>query len=266
MDNIETVNAIINILIALITGGFIIILIEIGNRKNREYDKYCNFMQPFMKRLSAYCRFVSKCANSILYPKQLSENEIGFRNLVNMISKEGEKLIMCGGNYPIDRFSLQKLEQFALDINNVWYWHDRIKSPLIIDQRHIAFQRDAIEKELAIINPAYLSHIYDDALIAKISGEFYTDIYQPLEDDIINYQHKKCLYDTHTKIIFTAIVIIVLLLILLLLIDWYYLPFIAIFVAILMLFIGLLFICIDENKQIECIQKIKRQIKFAKNN
>lgn len=259
MDNIETANAIINILIALITGGFIIILIEIGNRKNREYDKYCNFMQPFMKRLSAYCRFVSKCANSILYPKQLSENEIGFRNLVNMISKEGEKLIMCGGNYPIDRFSLQKLEQFALDINNVWYWYDRIKSPLIIDQRHIAFQRDAIEKELAIINPAYLSHIYDDALIAKISGEFYTDIYQPLEDEMAYYHQKQHLYNTQTKIIFSAIIIIVLFLLLLLFSKICYLPFIAITFAIFMLFLGLLFICTDENKQIKFIQKIKRQ-------
>lgn len=266
MDNIETANAIINILIALIIGGFIIILIEIGNRKNREYDKYCNFMQPFMKRLSAYCRLVSKCANSILYSKQPSENEIEFRNLVNMISKEGEKLIICGGNYSIDYFSPQELEQFALEINNVWYWHDRIKSPLKIDQRHIKFKQDTIEKELAIINPVYLSHIYDDTLIAEISGDFYTDIYQSLEDEMAYYYQKQHLYNIHTKIIFTAIVIIVLLLILLLLIDWYYLPFIAIFVAILMLFIGLLFICIDENKQIECIQKIKRQIKFAKNN
>lgn len=259
MDNTEIVNAIINILIALITGGFIIILIEIGNRKNREYDKYFNFMQPFMKRLSAYCRLVSKCANSILYSKQPSENEIEFRNLVNMISKEGEKLIICGGNYSIDYFSPQELEQFALDINNVWYWHDRIKSPLKIDQRHIKFKQDTIEKELAIINPVYLSHIYDDTLIAEISGDFYTDIYQPLEDEMAYYHQKQHLYNTQTKIIFSAIIIIVLFLLLLLFSKICYLPFIAITFAIFMLFLGLLFICTDENKQIKFIQKIKRQ-------
>lgn len=258
MDNTEIVNAIINILIALITGGFIIILIEIGNRKNREYDKYFNLMQPFMKRLSAYCRLVSKCANSILYSKQPSENEIEFRNLVNMISKEGEKLIICGGNYSIDYFSPQELEQFALEINNVWYWHDRIKSPLKIDQRHIKFKQDTIEKELAIINPVYLSHIYDDTLIAEISGDFYTNIYQPIEDEMAYYYQKQHLYNTQTKIIFSAIIIIVLFLLLLLFSKICYLPFIAITFAIFMLFLGLLFICTNENKQIKFIQKIKK--------
>lgn len=258
MDSTNTINTIMDILIALITGGFIIILIEIGNRKSREYDKYFDFMQPFMKKLSAYCRFVSRCANSILYSKQPSEYEIEFRNLITIISKEGGKLIISGGNYPINHFSLQELEQFALDINNIWYWHDRIKSPLNIDHQHIKFQQDIIEKELSIINPIYLFHIYDDALIAKVSGDFYTDIYQPLEDDIIYYQNKQYLYNIQTKIIFSAILIIVLLLLLLLLTRICFLPFIAITFAFVMLFIGLLFICIDENKQIRIIHKVNK--------
>ena len=38
------IETIINILITLISGGFIIFLIEIENRKDREYDKYFYFM------------------------------------------------------------------------------------------------------------------------------------------------------------------------------------------------------------------------------
>ena len=100
-------------------------------------------------------------------------------------------------------------------------------------------------------------------MIAKVSGDFYTDIYQPLEDNIIYYQNKQYLYNIQTKIIFSAIVIIVLLLLLLTRISD--LPFIAITFAFLMLFIGLLFICTDKNKQIKFIQQIRRQIKSAKN-
>lgn len=50
METPKMIETIINILITLISGGFIIFLIEIENRKDREYDKYFYFMQPLTNK------------------------------------------------------------------------------------------------------------------------------------------------------------------------------------------------------------------------
>ncbi len=47
------------ILTSIITGGFVLVFVEIGNRKNRENDKHDQIMAPFMHKLSAYFRYIS---------------------------------------------------------------------------------------------------------------------------------------------------------------------------------------------------------------
>lgn len=39
------------ILTSIITGGFVLVFVEIGNRKNRENDKHDQIMAPFMQVL-----------------------------------------------------------------------------------------------------------------------------------------------------------------------------------------------------------------------
>ena len=56
-------------LTSIITGGFVLVFVEIGNRKNRENDKHEQVMFPFMHKLSAYFRFMSWCSGYIIYPK-----------------------------------------------------------------------------------------------------------------------------------------------------------------------------------------------------
>lgn len=51
---ITTYNTVVTILSAVITGGFVLILMEMGNRKNRESERYRQTMIPFAQKLSAY--------------------------------------------------------------------------------------------------------------------------------------------------------------------------------------------------------------------
>ena len=63
------------ILTSIITGGYVLVFIEIGNRKNRNSDRRNQIMTPFMHKLSSFFRFVNWCHVSIIYPKQLDEKE-----------------------------------------------------------------------------------------------------------------------------------------------------------------------------------------------
>ena len=40
------------ILTSIITGGFVLVFVEIGNRKNRENDRHEQIMTPFYHKLS----------------------------------------------------------------------------------------------------------------------------------------------------------------------------------------------------------------------
>lgn len=40
-------STVVTILSAIITGGVILVFVEIGNRKNREIDSYQYFVEPF---------------------------------------------------------------------------------------------------------------------------------------------------------------------------------------------------------------------------
>lgn len=55
----EVPQIVLSIMSSIITGGFVLVFVEIGNRKNRENDKYEHIMYPFMHKLSSYFRYIS---------------------------------------------------------------------------------------------------------------------------------------------------------------------------------------------------------------
>lgn len=257
METPKMIETIINILITLISGGFIIFLIEIENRKNCEYDKYFNFVQPLMNKLSAYCRFVSWSGNSIIFSQNPNENENNLKKSINIIKKEGDMLIVSGKEYSADDFSNKILYEFSNHINNIWCYYDKLGSQKIkIDEDMIKQNKFFIEKELSIINPMYLSHIQDKSLIADVSGNFYNYI-EPLIRNAEDYTKKQQLYSIQIKTMLGAVIIIVCFLVLLLFFNSYCLSIILLFTSLAMLIVGLLILCVSEQKQLKFLNKIK---------
>lgn len=102
------------IMTSIITGGFVLVFVEIGNRKNRENERNDRIMNPFLHKLSAYFRFMGWCEWQIIYPNDIDENEKEFKILVNLMALEGNKLTMSGGDYGIDDFTAKQLDDIAL--------------------------------------------------------------------------------------------------------------------------------------------------------
>lgn len=255
------------ILTSIITGGFVLVFVEIGNRKNRENDKYDQIMTPFMHKLSAYFRFMNWCGGQILYPHMPDEYEIEYKKLVSEVSGYGSRAIISGGDYGVGHFTADELYKIAFDINNIWYYHDKMHPcRLTWDVR---FSLDGlISKELKEINPVYLKENVNVGLVAKVSGEFYTDIYQPIESETYKHEAYKAQYGRQTVFVVLSVLYVLLVLSLML---FYRLSVNALqltaFCAIVLLIVSLLLLAVDVRKQIKWwsrIESLKDKMKALK--
>lgn len=204
MEQLSVQTMLLSILTSIITGGFILVFVEIGNRKNRENDRYDQIMVPFMHKLSSYFRFLNWCSHCIKYPKLMSAYEKEFKILVEEIGRYGGRAITSGGDYGVGYFSADKLNDICLKINNIWYYHDKMNS---CDLKWEDWPRtkDYIAKELKEFFPHYLSEPMDVNLVSKVSGNFYTDIYQPIENEL--YKHEAYIEHFKRQTVFVSIAV-----------------------------------------------------------
>lgn len=246
------------IMTSIITGGFVLVFVEIGNRKNRENDRHDAIMNPFMHKLSAYFRYVNW--SRIVYPKNMEENEKEFKKLVDVMDRYGSILVMKGGDYSIDDFTAQQLYDIAFDINNIWYYHDKMHPCRLIWDGAISYDgTNYVAKELKEINPIYLSEKQDVALLAKVSGEFYTDVYQIIENETFRHEAYLRQYNRQTRwvSVFFSFVLLVLCLMLFVRLPVLLLQ-IASVAIVLMLVFSLLMLAVDVKEWVKIELKLVR--------
>ena len=120
--------------------------------------------------------------------------ETKFKSLVTEIGRYGGRSITSGGDYGIGYFTATELNEICLKINNIWYYCDKM-NPCELSWEDLGGIDDYISKELKKIFPHYVSISRDVNLVSNVSGEFYTDIYQPIEYE--TYKHET--YIKHFK-------------------------------------------------------------------
>ena len=251
----------LTILTSIITGGFVLVFVEIGNRKNREDDRHDQIMYPFMHKLSAYFRFISWCSHNVIYSKPPIGYEKEIKTLIDEMAKYGGMAITSGGDYGINHFNAEELNQIALDINNIWYWHDKMH-PCKMTWNASMHNSEFIDKELREISPVYLQKKKDIDLIAKVSGDFYVEVYQPIEVKTYNHEAYQEHYALQTKTIAAfACFVLAILSLLLFGVQTVWLLRTATLVVILMLGCSLMMLGVDEKKQIQWLYKISEQMK-----
>ena len=214
-------------------------------------------MAPFMHKLSAFFRYISWSSSHIIYPKPPDGYEEDFKNLIKEIGGYGGKSIISGGDYGIDHFNAEELYRIAFDINNIWYFHDKMH-PCRLTWDNRMHSVEFISKELREINPIYLEETIGVSLVAKVSGEFYTDIYQPIEGE--TYRHEAYLqqYRRQTVLVSSFVCYILFLLSTMLFVK---LPALLLqigtLLVVLMLVSSLLMLAINIRTQIKWRNKVK---------
>ena len=252
-------SAVITILSAVITGGFVLIFVEIGNRKNRENDRYRQIMTPFFQKLSAYFRYINWVCLSVYNPKPDTEEESQFKNFLRCrIGKYGSDLITNGRDYGISSFTAEELQLIGLDINHVWFMYDRWELRRLYLEGVDIYKREFIEKELSKLDKRYLEMENNVSKIAKVSGEFYTDFYQPIQDEPFYHEMIIKLYHRQSVIVGFSLFFVLLTLCALVCftIPVWLLKFSVVFITFLL---GgcLLLLFIDENRQLHFQYNLK---------
>ena len=111
--------------------------------------------------------------------------------------------------------------------------------------------REFIAKELKEINPVYLQTEQNIDLIARVSGDFYVDVYQPIEVTTYNHEAYQEHYELKTKNVacFVCFVLVVLGFVLFGVENAWMLS-ISTLISILRLGYSLLMLGVEETKQI----------------
>ena len=201
-------STVLTILAAVITGGFVLVFIEIGNRKNRENDHYYQIMAPFMNKLSAYFRLAAWYDILIMPPIDINKSESEFKSLIHDIGQYGTTAIFDGGNYEIEEFSAKELKAIALKINQICFSFKAMRPCRLKLSVRFRKLQERLEKELSEINPMYLISEKDIDLLAKVSGDFYADIYQRIEYETYKHEAYMKQYRIHTVIISLYVLIV----------------------------------------------------------
>jgi hypothetical protein len=236
------------ILTSIITGGFVLVFVEIGNRKNRENDKNDQIITPFMHKLSSFFRFISWNSSYIIYPKDLNGYEKEFKTLVERLKR---RAVISGGDYRVDSFTADELYDITFDINNVWYYHDKMNPCRLSWEESVHGTEEFISKELKEINPIYLSEKLSVDLVAKVSGDFYTDFYQPIEGQTYRHEAYQAQYHRQTKFVVSSFLYVLLVLGMMLFFKPPMLLLqLAALLAIVLLVASVMLLAVDVKKQI----------------
>lgn len=258
----EQVSIIVSIIVALLTGGFIILFLENQHIGANVIERYHFVMKPFMHRLSNYFKFLSsaKVYFSIKRGTKKDEAEyvFKFKDLMDRLGHYAHLCIMSGQDYPVSKFTAKQLDDICDDINNVWYYWDR-KRNYIIDY----CTYDSCNAELfGKIDREYLNevfpHKYDGTnfsldLISDVSGTFYTEIYQPIQNVPSEYEYWCKEEEIFKKLTLVTIVLSLVTLIVILLFR-YFIPLCAMNILTL-LNIALLASCLYKFSKLESLSR-----------
>ena len=210
----EQISIIVPIIVALLTGGFIILFLENQHVGANVIERYHFVMKPFMHRLSNYFKFLSsaKVYFSINRgtKKEDAEYVFAFKNLMDKLSHLAHPCIMSGQDYPVSKFSAQQLQKICEDINNVWYYWDDKRNYMINYCSYDSYKANLFGKlDREYLNEVF-PHKYDEidfslALISDVSGTFYTNVYKPIKYVPFEYEQWCKNEDDFKKLTFATI-------------------------------------------------------------
>ena len=185
-------------------------------------DRFHFTLNPFFHRFSNYVKFVSsfkacftfKVSKDSDYVKRLEEN-------VETIARLGGQSIIWGQDYPADYFTAKELDSICKTINDIWYCvdkeHDYIYKHLDFDSRHAEMFSEHTIGYLEAISPKYNGIKLTKNLLAKVSGDFFVEMYQPIQHILPHYEfwqrkEKEFKMLALTTVVFTLLTMILVLL------------------------------------------------------
>lgn len=177
---------IITILTALLTGGFLMLFIENQQITTYVIERLHQRMNPFFHSFTNYVKFVSSFESCFSWKKCTTSYMKSMKQCVEDISKYGGKAIISGQDFSIYSFSATDLDSICEKINGIWYYEDKnisdFNDNVSFDENHAKNFGEYSLEYLRGISPKYNRERLTKSLLPKVSGDFYVDIYQPIQN------------------------------------------------------------------------------------
>lgn len=186
-------NMIISILAALLTGGFLMIFIESQKIAGSVIDRFHFVMNPFFRSFSNYVKFISSFKTCFTFKITKDSEYINrLKDNVEKVARLGAESIVSGKDFPSDHFTAKELESICKTINNIWYLIDGkqnyIDKHLDFDSRPTQIFGEQTKNYLEAISPKYKGMQLTKDMLANVSGNFFVEIYQPIQDILPEYE------------------------------------------------------------------------------
>lgn len=220
----DELSLIISILAALLTGGFLMFFIESQKVANDVAERFHFIMNPFFHSFTSYVRFISSFKTCFNFKKAKESNYISnLKEDVDRISKLGGQSIMWGQNFPANYFTAEELDSVCNSINNIWYIFDRYQNFINIDIEFDSHHADMISNHtkeyMEGISPKYIGKPLTEDMLSKVSGDFFVDFYQPVQNVLHQYEFWQSEEKRFKTLIMITVAIILITMILILLFN-----------------------------------------------
>ena len=215
---------IISILTALLTGGFLMFFIESQKVAESVINRFHFIMNPFFRSFSNYVKFIAFFNSCFTFN---ATKESGYmrilKNDVDKLARLGGKSITSGTDYPVGYFTAKELDSICETINNVWYVIDKnrndVNNNLGFDTRYAQMHGEEAKKYLQAIFPEYKEELLTKDMLAKVSGDFFVEMYQPIKNISSQYEFWQKKEKEFMKLIFITIIFTVITMLLILMIN-----------------------------------------------
>ena len=151
-------------------------------------DRIQGIMKPFYYKLSNYMKFVSAFRSAIIIDTVKGDERInGLKKDIDDFSR-----LCVAYDLPTGYYSGKDLENLCKQINNVWYLISNkkvyTKEFISLDLHCLSIVEERARKYLSEIDRKYENETLDLDTFAQVSGDFYSDLYAPVERITYEYE------------------------------------------------------------------------------
>ena len=181
----------VSILTSLLTGGFILFFIENQNAEKDVVSRFNAIIKPFYNKLTKYLIYVNWSKSVIQYDNPKTAYISDLISIIDELSRIAGTSIISGSDIPV--MKAKSIDNLCEKINHIWYLYDKgwiVRDHISIDKGNgYTYWENLIRESLTAYNVKYTNSFVDINLLPNVSGEFYVDVWQPVQNITYEYEY-----------------------------------------------------------------------------
>lgn len=197
----NSVQIAVDILTALLTGGFLLFFIETMHIESDVKHRFKAIMNPFYHSLSKMAVYIGHVRSSMTFPK--TEKGELLKNYMEFVKQKG--LVSLTSGRDIYFMKGDELSDLCYTINEIWHVLEEVpelRRDLII---HEGFGKDLASNALKEIYEEYADNPMDVDTLHAVTGAFFNEYWEPVEHCTPNFEYWEMKSKLSRILIFVAL-------------------------------------------------------------